>query len=885
MRKRASLLIVAIILAVLVIPQVIVTAKENEEEKVTMIHSGSYGKGYRYNIQGWVYLHIEGEPHERGYQYGYLAANEIVDMMKRWSNFGQHDDFMKVFILKKLRNNYDELSETYWNLCKERGMKYFWDQYPEEYQEEIKGIAEGIKDRGGMIHGRPVEYQDVFTLSVIEETRETYANPGGLGRPFKTIFDYIKTAIKKIIQPKSPVEDDKNLGYCTAFMAAGDATADGRVIVSHSLVIANYMAQRTNMILDVQPSEGHRFVMTVFPGYIWSSQDFLENEAGITLMETVIWPPFGPWKVKGNTPVGVRVRKAIQYSDSIDDVIETLLDGNNGLYPSDWLIGDTEEGEIASLELGLYNHAITRTKNGYLWSCCNMKNNKVRWEQWSVFGLGIIGRLIPYFNKYIPSSIDQKFKELGDKHYGQIDTETVKEIMSTYEICHIVTDCKITDSELIKNLGLWAHLGRPDGFHYIPSDKELKKYHGVQENPGTGWLKIYASKSNPTGLQDLDEENVAKKTSKILWTYQSESSLNAVESSNIVSDETYISASINKIITMNAKSGRQKWEKEMGEKIIGTAMSKDTIYTGTEEGVYAIDKETGRIKWEQLIGDVTTDPVIADEEVIVGCSNGNVYSFKVDTGKIEWLQDFTGPAIVSKGPNKIYIGADNKHYAYDLNSKDLLWEYETNGVITKNSATNKNTVFFGSWDGNLYAFDEKTGELKWTYSTGWGIETTPAIANGIVYVGSNDNNFYAIDEKTGELMWYFTCKAGIHSSPVVYGDLVFFGSDDGNMYALDKTSGELVWSFAPGFTIKDDNVNNFITTPILSDPIVEDGVVYIEVKGTVYALDAQTSEIIETTHKKEESGIDLVLIILVLMCIFSIVLLGQVFIKNRKKQN
>ena len=33
------------------------------------ISSGNYGKGYRYNIQGWTYLHLEGTPYERGYQY------------------------------------------------------------------------------------------------------------------------------------------------------------------------------------------------------------------------------------------------------------------------------------------------------------------------------------------------------------------------------------------------------------------------------------------------------------------------------------------------------------------------------------------------------------------------------------------------------------------------------------------------------------------------------------------------------------------------------------------------------------------------------------------------------------------------------------------------
>src|SRR5262249_9806781 len=37
-----------------------------------------YGKGYRYPQAGWIVLHIEGEPYERGCQHGRLLAPEIA---------------------------------------------------------------------------------------------------------------------------------------------------------------------------------------------------------------------------------------------------------------------------------------------------------------------------------------------------------------------------------------------------------------------------------------------------------------------------------------------------------------------------------------------------------------------------------------------------------------------------------------------------------------------------------------------------------------------------------------------------------------------------------------------------------------------------------------
>src|SRR6184192_2928797 len=37
-----------------------------------------HGKGYRYPQAGWIVLHVEGEPYERGYQHGRLLAPEIL---------------------------------------------------------------------------------------------------------------------------------------------------------------------------------------------------------------------------------------------------------------------------------------------------------------------------------------------------------------------------------------------------------------------------------------------------------------------------------------------------------------------------------------------------------------------------------------------------------------------------------------------------------------------------------------------------------------------------------------------------------------------------------------------------------------------------------------
>ena len=61
----------------------------------------------------------------------------------------------------------------------------------------------------------------------------------------------------------------------------------------------------------------------------------------------------------------MRARKAMQYAESIDDFARIMKEGNNGGYANNWLVADRKTNEIASLELGLKNVILQRTKDGY----------------------------------------------------------------------------------------------------------------------------------------------------------------------------------------------------------------------------------------------------------------------------------------------------------------------------------------------------------------------------------------------------------------------------------------------------------------------------------------------------------------------------------------
>ena len=61
----------------------------------------------------------------------------------------------------------------------------------------------------------------------------------------------------------------------------------------------------------------------------------------------------------------MRARKAMQYAASIDDFARIMKEGNNGGYANNWLVADRKTNEIASLELGLKNVTLERTRDGF----------------------------------------------------------------------------------------------------------------------------------------------------------------------------------------------------------------------------------------------------------------------------------------------------------------------------------------------------------------------------------------------------------------------------------------------------------------------------------------------------------------------------------------
>ena len=116
--------------------------------------------------------------------------------------------------------------------------------------------------------------------------------------------------------------------------------------------------------------------MQTYAGGIMSGMDYYLNDAGLIVAETTITQT--RFDINGQA-LASRIRKALQYTDSIDGVVNTLKASNNGMYSNEWLIADTKTNEIAMFELGTHQNRLWRSSRnewfggteGFYWGCNN----------------------------------------------------------------------------------------------------------------------------------------------------------------------------------------------------------------------------------------------------------------------------------------------------------------------------------------------------------------------------------------------------------------------------------------------------------------------------------------------------------------------------------
>ena len=433
-------------------------------------------KASRADENGWIYLHLEGSPTDIGYQHGYLAANEIDTSLHAVAYTLAHE------------------TKKDWNFYRRAARSFLWDKLDREYKDEINGMVEGLRAKN-----KNYDSLDLTAYNAMEE-----------------LAYYYVPSLENAAKEHSG--DNKAPGNCSAFIANGSYTKDGKIVMGHNNWTSYIVGQHWNEIADIVPQSGHHILMDCMPGFIHSGDDFLETDAGILITETTI-TQFYLFDSTG-IPEFMRARKAAQYSNSIDDVVKIFVTDNNGGYANDWLIGDTKTNEVAKLELGLKDYRVWRSKDTAIIGSnfpsdpklikeettfnINDKTTspnarKVRMEK--LVCINLKGKIDAETGKQIEADhVDARTNKTADNRCvicGHIDTDPLgcKEWDEPPFYPMGAVQGKITTTDLANHMQFWAHMGHPCGADFIGAPF-------YKEHPQFAWMSKYLTemKSYPWTL-------------------------------------------------------------------------------------------------------------------------------------------------------------------------------------------------------------------------------------------------------------------------------------------------------------------------------------------------------------------------------------------------
>jgi hypothetical protein len=292
----------------------------------------------RRDESGVIKLKLIGTAYEIGYAHGSLLKNEISEMMSMYR-------FYIPYLYGRPLSFFVKLACDFFLPVVKR-------RYPEIYR-EMKGIAHGS--------GTPVQHILFINSSLSLES--LYMN---LSAVLQTSSSRIQQRYRNFLSSSSSSSMKSNYNIdpnerCTAFIATGSYTKDGNIVCAHNTNGHYIETQYYNVVAEVRPKTGYAFTMQTAPGYIFSGTDIFVTSAGIIGTETTI-KHFKAYQLRD--PIFCRIRKCMQYGDTLDDYIETLVANNSGDYACTWLFGSIKTKEIVSLELGLKYHNLQRTKDG-----------------------------------------------------------------------------------------------------------------------------------------------------------------------------------------------------------------------------------------------------------------------------------------------------------------------------------------------------------------------------------------------------------------------------------------------------------------------------------------------------------------------------------------
>jgi outer membrane protein assembly factor BamB len=188
-------------------------------------------------------------------------------------------------------------------------------------------------------------------------------------------------------------------------------------------------------------------------------------------------------------------------------------------------------------------------------------------------------------------------------------------------------------------------------------------------------------------------------------------------------------------------------------------------------------------------------PVVRDETVYLGFSDGFLVALSHGDGSVKWEKELssagsefldvdTTPALDDAGHLFVASYKDGL-YALDVETGNVLWNTRTDGIT---GLLARGQVLFVTGDDRVSAYHAETGRHVWTTDVGGNAAQTPVFAQGMVIVPVQESLLF-IDPRNGRKTLRWNPGKGVTATPLAQDSQLYVLSNLGYLYALSLHGG------------------------------------------------------------------------------------------------
>lgn len=195
----------------------------------------------------------------------------------------------------------------------------------------------------------------------------------------------------------------------------------------------------------------------------------------------------------------------------------------------------------------------------------------------------------------------------------------------------------------------------------------------------------------------------------------------------------------------------------------------------------------------------------------------------------EGSQFFTTPLFLEDDEDMLVADYNNRLINVNFPNARLGTGIPTDipGHVIADIVLEDDTLFVPLMEQNLLAYDFNTREQLWEFETERGIWGTPQVVDGVVYLPSMDHSLYAIDSDSGDLLWELDLEGAVGHQPILDDERLFAGTFNHDIFEI-SLDGEILSQYEA-------------SDWVWGAPVLVDSVLYAaDLSGTVYALDADS---------------------------------------------